>query len=109
MNQPTFPESICTDKLGSYGLALRIFGLEYIDRPGGRRANNRAENSHLPIRRRERKMQRFKSQNPAQNFLTTHAAVYNTFNTQPHLVSRPKLRKFRGEAHAAWRDATAAA
>jgi putative transposase len=109
MNQPTFPESICTDKLGSYGLALRIIGLEDIHRTGGRRANNRAENSHLPIRRRERKMQRFKSQNSAQNFLTTHAAVYNTFNIQPHLVSRPTLRKFRGEAHAAWRDATAAA
>ena len=54
-------------------------------------------------------MQRFKSQNSAQNFLTTHAADYNTFNIQPHLVSRPTLRKFRGEAHAAWSDATAAA
>ena len=40
------------------------------------RANNRAENSHLPIRRRERKMQRFKSQGQAQRFISTHAAVY---------------------------------
>ena len=53
--------------------------------------------------------QRFKSQNSAQNLLTTHAAVYNTFNTQPHLVSGLTLRKFRGAAHAAWSNATAAA
>jgi putative transposase len=108
MGQATFPESICTDRLRSYGLALRIIGLEDIHKLGGRRANNRAENSHLPIRRRERKMQLFKSQNSAQNFLCTHAAVYNTFYTQPHLLSRPNLRRFRGEAFAFWKDATAA-
>lgn len=108
MGQSTFPESICTDQLKSYGLALKIIGLDDIHVCGGRRTNNRAENSHLPIRRRERKMQLFKSQNSAQNFLTTHAAVYNTFNTQPHLIRRSTLRRFRGEAFAVWKDATAA-
>ena len=73
------------------------------------RANNRAENSHLPIRRRERKMQRFKSQGQAQRFISTHAAVYTAFNTQPHLIRRPALRQFRAEAHRTWAVATAAA
>ena len=73
------------------------------------RANNRAENSHLAIRRRERKQQKFKSQGSAQRFLATHAAVCNTFNTQPHLIRRPTLRLFRAAAHDAWAAATQAA
>jgi transposase-like protein len=71
--------------------------------------NNRAENSHLPIRRRERKQQKFKSQVSAQRFLATYAAIYNTFNIQRHLISRSTLRVFRAEADAAWAAATAAA
>jgi len=73
------------------------------------RENNRAENPHLVIRRRERKQQKFKSQGSAQRFLSSHAAIYNTFKTQPHLVSRPTLRLFRAEAHRVWATATAAA
>ena len=95
------PETITTDKLASYGAALRKLGL--------RRSNNRAENSHLPIRRRERKMQKFKSDGSAQRFLSTHAAVYDTFNTQPHLISRRGLRILRARSHQAWAEATAAA
>jgi hypothetical protein len=53
------------------------------------RQNNRAENSHQPTRRRERKMQRFKLPGSAQRFLSAHAAVYNTFNFQRHLISTP--------------------
>ena len=73
------------------------------------RANNRAENSHLAIRRRERKQQKFKSQGSAQRFLSTHAPIYNTFNLQPHLIRRPTLRLFRAEAYRTWDAATAAA
>jgi putative transposase len=108
-NQPVEPQAIVTDGLASYVSALTQLGLRDLHRPGRLRENNRAENSHLPIRRRERKMQLFKSQASAQRFLTTHAAVYNTFYVQRHLISRPNLRRFRGDAEAAWSAATAAA
>ena len=108
-NQGIRPEAIVTDKLASYGVAARDLGLTDRHRPGGMRENNRAENSHLPIRRRERKQQKFKSRASAQRFLATHAAVYNVFNLQPHLVRRPTLRQFRTEAHRTWAAATAAA
>lgn len=77
-NQPVEPETITTDGLLSYGAALDRLDLRHLLRPGRLRDNNRAENSHLPIRRRERQQQRFKSQASAQRFLTTHAAIYNT-------------------------------
>ena len=54
-------------------------------------------------------MQRFKSQGQAQRFLSTHAAVYNTFNLQPHLISRSSLRTLRAQAHQTWVKASAAA
>jgi putative transposase len=108
-NQGIHPESITTDKLASYRAAARELGLSSRHRPGGMRENNRAENSHLAIRRRERKQQKFKSQGSAQRFLSSHAAIYNTFNTQPHLISRPGLRTLRAQAHPAWAVAAAAA
>ena len=108
-NQGIHPETIVTDKLASYRAAARDLGLTRRHRPGGMRENNRAENSHLVIRRRERKQQKFKSQGSAQRFLATHAAVYNTFNTQVPWSRRPTLRQFRAAAHQAWADATAAA
>jgi transposase-like protein len=83
-------------------------GLTDVHRPGRLRENNRAENSQLPMRRRERKMQGFKSQASAQRFLTTHAAVYNTFYTQPHLIRRSTLRQFRSEAIRVWNEAVVA-
>ncbi len=101
------PELLVTDRLGSYGAARRKLGLLARHEQGQRR-NNRAENSHQPTRRRERKMQRFKSAGSAQRFLVAHAAVQNTFNTQRHLISRPTLRQFRAEAKSTWQVATAA-
>ena len=106
-NQAVEPEVIVTDGLQSYTAALDQLGLRHLHRPGRLRENNRAENSHLPIRRRERQMQLFKSQASAQRFLSTHAAVYNTFYTQRHLISRDTLRRFRAEAHGAWAAAAA--
>ena len=99
------PTAIVTDKLGSYGAALREFGLSRRHETGGRK-NNRAENSHQPVRRRERKMQRFKSPGSAQRFLSVHAAVYNHFNTQRHLISRRHHRLFRMAAMVSWRHVT---
>ena len=102
------PDTIVTDKLPSYGAALKDLGLSKRHDFGGRK-NNRAENSHLPVRQRERRMQRFKSPGSAQRFLSTHAAVYNTFNVQRHLISRRTLRQFRSAAMSEWQAATAAA
>ena len=108
-NQGVHPETITTDKLASYGAAVSDLNLTNRHQPGGMRENNRAENSHLVIRRRERKQQKFKSQGSAQRFLACHAAVYNTFNLQTHLISRPTLRILRGQADRAWAAATIAA
>ena len=80
-NQGIPPETITTDKLASYRAAAKDLGLTSRHRPGGMGENNRAENSHLAIRRRERKQQKFKSQGSAQRFLSTHGPIYNTFNT----------------------------
>ena len=102
------PKLLTTDKLGSYGSAFRRLRLT-CPHQQGLRANNRAENSHQIVRRRERKMQRFKSAGSAQRFLNMHAAVHNTFNLQRHLISRSTLRIFRAEAAAQWHDAVAAA
>jgi len=71
--------------------------------------NNRAEKSHPPVRQRERRMPRFKSAKSAQRFLSTHAAVYTTFNVQRHLISRKTLRQFRGGAITVRQAVTAAA
>ena len=102
------PDAVVTDKLPSYGAALSELGMRALHITGGR-INNRAENSHLPIRQRERRMQRFKSAGSAQRFLSTHAAIYNTFNVQRHLISRRTMRQFRTEAMNRWNAVTAAA
>ncbi len=102
------PDELVTDKLGSYGAARRELGLAARGELGPRK-NNRAENSHQPVRGRERKMQWFKSAGSALRFLSMHAPVHNTFNVKRHLVSRRTLRTFRTEAMQAWEIATTAA
>jgi putative transposase len=97
------PKLLVTDKLRSYPSAFRRLRLTCPHEQG-----LRAENSHQPVRRRERKMQRFKSARSVQRFLSMHAAVHNTFNLQRHLVSRSTLRTFRAEAASEWRNAVAA-
>jgi transposase-like protein len=106
-NQDVHPTQIVTDKLKSYGAALRELGLGHIHETG-KRLNNRAESSHVPIRRRERKMQSFKSQKSAQRFLSTYGPIYNLFNLHRHLISRRTLRTFRNHAMAEWQTVTAA-
>ncbi len=86
-NTGIHPEVIVTDKLASYRAAIKVLHLQGRHQPGGMRENNRAENSHLVIRRRERKQQRFKSQGSAQRFLSSHGPIYNIFNPQPHLIT----------------------
>ena len=100
------PKLLTTDRLGSYGAAFRHLHLT-CPHEQGLRKNNRAENSHQVVRRRERKMQRFKSARSAQRFLSVHAALHNTFNLQRHLVSRATLRTFRADATAQWQEAVA--
>ena len=100
------PKLLVTDKLRSYGSAFRQLKLT-CPHEQGLRKNNRAENSNQPVRRLERKMEGFKSARSAQRFLSMHAAIHNTFNLQPHLVSRSTLRIFRAEAANEWRNAAA--
>jgi putative transposase len=102
------PERLVTDDLRSYSAAVHVLGIER-RHVRGRWKNNRAENSHQPTRRRERKMQRFKSPGSAQKFLSTHAAVYNIFNVQRHLTSAQTHREPRAVAMDTRRTAVAAA
>jgi len=99
---------LVTDDLRPYGAAARDLGVEHLHERG-RWKNNRAEYSHQPTRGRERKMQRFKSTRSAQKFLSTHAAVFNTFNVQRHLTSARTHRTLRAAAMSTWREVVAAA
>jgi putative transposase len=100
------PERLVMDDLRSYGAAARALGLERLHERG-RWRNNRAENSHQPIRRLERKCkERARS---AQKFLSTHAAVYNIFNVQRHLISAQSHRVLRAAAMTTGREVVAAA
>jgi transposase-like protein len=102
------PDKLVTDDLRSYRAAAGYLGIAGRHNRG-RWRNNRAENSHQPTRRRERKMQGFKSVGSAQRFLSTYAATQNTFNVQRHLTSARTHRAFRASAMQTWREAVAAA
>ena len=102
------PDKLVTDNLRSYAAAAGDLGIAS-RHERGRWRNNRAENSHQPTRRRERKMQRFKSAGSAQKFLSIHAATYNIFNVQRHLTSARTHRVFRASAMQTWREVVVAA
>ena len=96
------PEVIVTDLLRSYGAELKEIGAA--DRQEtGRWANNRAENSQLPFRRRERAMLRFRRMRNLQKFAAVHASVYNQFNQERSLSTRPNFKLNRAAALAEWR------
>src|SRR5258706_3039174 len=84
-------QRITTDGLPSYKAAMKEFGNAHNQR-GGRWANNRVENSHQPVRRRERAMSRFRRMKTLQKFGSVHASVHNLFNQERHLVSSDTYR-----------------
>jgi putative transposase len=100
------PEKIVTDGLRSYPAAMRELG------NGDRREvgcwqNNRVENSHLPFRRRERAMLRFRRMKTLQKFASVHASMHNHFNSERHLVDRQTYKLRRSAALAEWQALTA--
>ena len=96
------PRAIVTDGLRSHGAALREIGAADLQQTG-RWLNNKVENSHLPFRRRERAMERFRRMKTLQKFSSVHAQVHNHFSQERHLVSREVYRERRSAALAEWR------
>ena len=96
---------VITDKLASYAAAIRRV-LPRTEHRSHKRLNNRAENSHLPTRKRERVLQRFKSAEHAQRFLGPFSAVCNHFRPRRHRLTASDYRRVRTERHTAWRDVT---
>jgi len=97
------PQIIVTDKLRSYGAAMKIIG-NVGRQETGRWMNNRAENSHIPFRRRERAILRFRQMRSLQKFVTVHASVHNHFNQERHLYSRDHFKFNRAAALTEWRQ-----
>jgi putative transposase len=97
------PVEIITDGLRSYPAALKDLGIDD-RREMGRWLNNRVENSHLPLRRRERVMQRFRRMKSLQKFASVHANVHNHFNSERHLIDRQTYKNRRSAALAEWQN-----
>ena len=97
------PHSLVTDKLRSYGAAMKVVG-NADKQETGRWLNNRAENSHQPFRRRERAMIRFRRMRTLQKFVSVHSSVHNHFNQERHLYSRENFKLNRAAALAEWRQ-----
>ena len=95
------PDAITTDGLRSYGAAMTELG-NTGKRVVGRWANNRVKNSHLPFRRRERAMLRFRQMKTLQKFASVHANIHNHFNQERHLVDRQTYKERRSAALAEW-------
>jgi putative transposase len=101
------PRRIIADGLRSYGAAKREV-LPGVRHRTSRYLDNRAENSHGPTRRRERQMQRFKSPEQAQRFLSSHAMIHGHFRPRRHLMTAAQHRRARTEAFRVWRRETCA-
>ena len=101
------PKVLVTDKLWSYGAAMKVIG-NAERQEAGRWMNNRAENSHQPFRRRERAMLRFRRMRTLQKFASVHASVHNHFNQERALYSRQNFKLNRTAALAEWRGLLAA-
>src|SRR5210317_1510761 len=100
------PRSIVTDRLRSYGAALKVIGI--VKRQEcGRWLNNRAENSHQPFRRREGAMAKFRDIKTLQKFTSAHASIHNHFNQDRHLNRRDIFKQNRSAALAEWRELAA--
>ncbi len=97
------PQIVVTDKLRSYGAALKVIS-NVQKQETGRWLNNRVENSHLPFRRRERAMLRFRQMRCLQKFAAVHSSVYNHFNQERHLYSRDNFKLNRTAALSEWRQ-----
>jgi len=97
------PAVIVTDKLRSYGAGMKQIG-NAGRQETGRWLNNRAENSHLPFRRRERAMLRFRQMRCLQKFASVHSSVQNYFNQERHLYSRDNFKLNRTAALSEWRQ-----
>lgn len=97
------PEVVVTDKCPSYRAAMKAIGNQRRQETG-RHLNNRAENAHVPIRRRERAMSRFRRMRSLQKFASTHSSVYNHFNLERHLYSRANFKTRRDTALREWRE-----
>lgn len=103
MTRHGHPHILVTYKLRSYGAAMKDIG-NADKQETGRWLNNRAENSHLPFRRRERAMQRFRSMRSLQKFAAVHASVYNHFNLERHLYSCDNFKLNRAASLSEWRQ-----
>ena len=101
------PDVLVTDKLRSYGAAMKVVG-NADKQETGRWRNNRAENLRLPFRRRERAMLRFRRTRTRQKFVSVHASVHNHFNQERHLYSRANFKANRTAVLAEWRQLGAA-
>ena len=103
MNNYGRPKEAVTDRLRSYGAAMRELGNEQ-RQITGRYENNRAENSLLPFRKRERSMARFRQMRSLQKFAAAHASVHNHFNHDRSLERRSRFKDLRHAALIEWRE-----
>ena len=100
------PWIIVTDRLRSYGAAMKVIG-NMKRQECGRWLNNRAENSHQPFRRQEGAMAKFRDAKTLQKFASVHASIHNHFNQDRHLNRRDIFKRNRSAALAEWRHLAA--